>query len=56
MKRLARLLPLLALAAVSCFAQDPATNAPLRVALCPYVPDPGAFEAALTNRWVSVYF
>ena len=44
---------ILALAAVPCLAQDPATNAPLRVALYPYVPDPGAFEAALTNRWTA---
>ena len=61
MNRLALLLPLLALAAASARAADPATNAPattaatapLRVALCPYVPDPGAFETALTNRWAA---
>ena len=48
-------------AAALAAAADPATNAPattaaaapLRVALCPYVPDPGAFETALTNRWAA---
>ena len=61
MKRVLRPLSFVLAAAALAAAADPATNAPattaaaapLRVALCPYVPDPGAFETALTNRWAA---